>query len=787
MTLPCSRNTSFHLVFLLSLALFLILGLPAAAHEEEAAILEAYLHGLVEDGALNEEQHDHIHRAIELGHVQELGGWLMAQERSGRLSADTRIYVDALLEISPAAVEPLAPAPGGYSGNGNVTLLGQLNAQQPSPYYSDNTSTGTMYNGIWGYAVGTREYALQCNSFGLHILDITNPAAPFRVQFIDMSGGVSPPKGRIWRDVDIYADPISGKTYAYVAAQSSGNFWAIDLSSLSGTTAHGVDSNPIPPAGIADRGRTNYGHTVFVNSELGLLFLNTANSGSTLGCQIFDLAANAFDPPALPSWTGSGRDCHDSYSRKNVPGSGGRDLLYSAEGYAIRYRIIDITGVRSGITPTVVGESATVTGIYAHSNWLDDDSHYLYAFEEFNVRDIGVYDVSNPAAPTQVAAFQYSGEATSNSRIHNGQVRGKYLLTAYYEAGLRVFDISNPANPVEVGKYETWRDPDGDGTFNQAITGNYNGAWNVHVYLPSGNVLVSDMKSGTFIVRVDPVPVPGAPGSLAATGTSGQVNLSWSAAAGAAGYSIHRGTSASGPYTTLKTNVVGTTYTDTAVVSGTAYFYVVSATNAEGESANSNEATATPGAAATTVTLISVATQDGYVLESGETTGVGGSNSATASTTSALRIGDNNQDRQYLSVVSFDTSSIPDGATITAVNLRLRRGSLTGTNPFTTHGACWVDVKNGTFGAATLENGDFQAAATAVQAASLSNAAANLDWSEGNLNAAGLAAINKIGTTQLRVYFNLDDNDDTGNDYLGYYSGDNGTAANRPQLVVTYQ
>ena len=80
-----------------------------------------------------------------------------------------------------------------------------------------------------------------------------------------------------------------------------------------------------------------------------------------------------------------------------------------------------------------------------------------------------------------------------------------------------------------------------------------------------------------------------------------------------------------------------------------------------------------------------------------------------------------------------------------------------------------------------------QAAATAVQAASLGNAVNNGDWSTGSLNAAGLAAINKTGTTQLRVYFNLDDNDDTGNDYIGYYSGDNTTAANRPQLVVTYQ
>jgi hypothetical protein len=69
----------------------------------------------------------------------------------------------------------------------------------------------------------------------------------------------------------------------------------------------------------------------------------------------------------------------------------------------------------------------------------------------------------------------------------------------------------------------------------------------------------------------------------------------------------------------------------------------------------------------------------------------------------------------------------------------------------------------------------------------MSNATSNGAFSEGSLNAAGLAAINKTGTTQLRVYFNLGDNDDGGNDYIGWYSGDNGTAANRPQLVVTYQ
>ena len=51
----------------------------------------------------------------------------------------------------------------------------------------------------------------------------------------------------------------------------------------------------------------------------------------------------------------------------------------------------------------------------------------------------------------------------------------------------------------------------------------------------------------------------------------------------------------------------------------------------------------------------------------------------------------------------------------------------------------------------------------------------------------GLTAVNKTGATQLRVYFDLDDNDDGGNDYMGWYSADNSDPANHPQLEVTYQ
>ncbi len=282
--------------------------------------------------------------------------------------------------------------------------------------------------------------------------------------------------------------------------------------------------------------------------------------------------------------------------------------------------------------------------------------------------------------------------------------------------------------------------------------------------------------------------VPGAPSSLAATAGNGQVALSWTAASGATHHNVYRGTASTGPYTLVQSNVLGTSTTDTGLTNGTPYYYVVTGTNAQGEGANSNEASATPVVPPTVVTYTSVAASDGWVLESSETSNAGGSIDATANTTSALRAGDNNQDRQYKAIVSFDTSPIPDGATILSATLRLRRGTVSGTSPFSTHGTCWVDEQTGSFsGSTTLQTGDFQATATVIQATSLSNAASNGTWSEGNLNSSGLAAIGKTGTTQFRVYFNLDDNDDLGNDYIGYYSGDNSTSGNRPQLVVTYQ
>jgi hypothetical protein len=142
---------------------------------------------------------------------------------------------------------------------------------------------------------------------------------------------------------------------------------------------------------------------------------------------------------------------------------------------------------------------------------------------------------------------------------------------------------------------------------------------------------------------------------------------------------------------------------------------------------------------------------------------------------------------QLKSIVSFNTASLPDTVSIQSATLRLIRGDLLGVNPFGTHGPCYVDIVTGAFsGDPVLQSGDFEAAATATQVATMSNPLSNGATSTGVLNAAGLAAINRTGLTQMKIYFATDDNDDTTTDLMGFYPANNATPANRPVLEVTY-
>jgi hypothetical protein len=174
---------------------------------------------------------------------------------------------------------------------------------------------------------------------------------------------------------------------------------------------------------------------------------------------------------------------------------------------------------------------------------------------------------------------------------------------------------------------------------------------------------------------------------------------------------------------------------------------------------------------------------DGNILESGESSNVGGTVNSTAAT---FRVGDTKLDQQYRSLLSFDTSTLPDNAVITSVVLKIKRQGLVGTNPFTTHQGLKVDIRKPFFGTTlALVAGDFQAAA-GKQAVGTFGSTPQAGWYSVSLNSSAYAYVNKTGTTQFRLRFLLDDNDDMSNDFVMFYSGDWSTVASCPLLTVQY-
>lgn len=96
--------------------------------------------------------------------------------------------------------------------------------------------------------------------------------------------------------------------------------------------------------------------------------------------------------------------------------------------------------------------------------------------------------------------------------------------------------------------------------------------------------------SGTYVFTS--TPELSAPALFTATPGVNQVSLSWFLTPAATGYDIKRATTSGGPYATIAGNVAATAYTDATVVNGVTYYYVVSARNGAGESANSSEVSA---------------------------------------------------------------------------------------------------------------------------------------------------------------------------------------------------
>jgi hypothetical protein len=184
--------------------------------------------------------------------------------------------------------------------------------------------------------------------------------------------------------------------------------------------------------------------------------------------------------------------------------------------------------------------------------------------------------------------------------------------------------------------------------------------------------------------------------------------------------------------------------------------------------------------ATTILTAASNGTNDGWILESSETSGTGGAMNAATAT---FNLGDDAADRQYRAILSFNTYNLPDNATIIKVTLKVKRnGVIGGGDPLNIFQGLKVDIKKGIFGASALELGDFKA--TAGKSYGPFSPFLSSSWYSLNLTN-GKGYINTMGNTQIRLRFSLDDNNNGVANFLKLYSG-NATTIDRPQLVIEY-
>lgn len=166
---------------------------------------------------------------------------------------------------------------------------------------------------------------------------------------------------------------------------------------------------------------------------------------------------------------------------------------------------------------------------------------------------------------------------------------------------------------------------------------------------------------------------------------------------------------------------------------------------------------------------------DGYVkaFAGGGSPAVG-----TLESSLGLAIGRGTDGKFNRALLSFDTSSLPDGATVLSATLTVTYRSASGdpwSNP--PGNRLTIDVRNGCFGACTMETADWGAAATATAVADIPPFSGGTRTSA-LFSAAGLAAVNRSGRTQLRLRFAADQ---SATHYL--WIGNGATAT----LTVTYR
>jgi len=256
-------------------------------------------------------------------------------------------------------------------------------------------------------------------------------------------------------------------------------------------------------------------------------------------------------------------------------------LSWKASSGATSY-LVD-RGTVSGGPYTQVGSTAATSFV---NTGLADGTKYFYVV--IAVDTAGHSTASNQATATPEAAVEAPvPPAGLKAAAGNAQV----TLTWSASSGATSYVVER--GTASGGPYSAIATATTTTYVNTALT---NGTPYYYVVAAKNSAGESAVSAQATATPEAAVTIPAAPKGLAASAGSAQVGLTWTLSAGATDYHVKRATVSGGPYTVIAEPATAS-YVDPGLANGTIYYFVVSAVNSAGESANSSQVSATPVAA----------------------------------------------------------------------------------------------------------------------------------------------------------------------------------------------
>ena len=381
------------------------------------------------------------------------------------------------------------PCAGGFAGPfpcSGVTLLSYL---PPGALGVDN-SVG--FNDIWGWTdpQTNKEYAIVGRRDGVSFVDVTDPIRPVYLgQMIRTAGSPS----STWRDMKVY------QNHVFVVADGAGahGMQVFNLTQLRGVTS------PRTFTPLTTYTNVNSVHNIAINEQTGFAYLVGSSSGGTTCCGGLHMVN--IQNPANPTFAGcfsdplTGRSgtgyTHDVqcviYSGPDAAHTGKEICFGSNETH------LSIANVTSKGAPVAIARATYPAVRYTHQGWLTQDQRYFLINDELDetngvaatTRTL-VWDVSDLDDPILVK--QFFGPTPASD--HNNYIVGTRMWASNYQYGVRVVDVSNPVDPFQIGFLDT--------APQFANVPGFNGSWSNYPFFASGNVIVSSIGEGMFIVRM---------------------------------------------------------------------------------------------------------------------------------------------------------------------------------------------------------------------------------------------------------------------------------------------